>query len=90
MSDLFMLSERQMARISTFFPLPHGVPRVDDWRVISGSFTLSSMGCNGRTLPKPMARTRHFTIALSTGACSACLTAFSQHWRRRVASLSGS
>jgi len=36
MSDLFMLSARQMARISPFFPLPHGVPRVDDQRVVSG------------------------------------------------------
>lgn len=36
MSDLFLLSERQMARISPFFPLSHGVPRVDDRRVING------------------------------------------------------
>nr|WP_090964826.1 IS5 family transposase [Aureimonas phyllosphaerae] len=38
MSDgqLFLLSERQMARISPHFPLSHGVPRVDDRRVVSG------------------------------------------------------
>ncbi len=36
MDDLFLLSERQMARISPFFPLAHGVPRVDDRRVVSG------------------------------------------------------
>ena len=36
MGDLFLLSERQMARISPFFPLWHGVPRVDDRRVVSG------------------------------------------------------
>jgi transposase len=36
MGDLFLLSERQMARISQFFPLSHGVPRVDDQRVVSG------------------------------------------------------
>src|SRR5438067_13591508 len=29
----FLLSERQMARISPYFPLSHGVPRVDDRRV---------------------------------------------------------
>ena len=34
--DLFRLSERQMAWISPFFPLAHGVPRVDDRRVVSG------------------------------------------------------
>lgn len=36
MAELFLLSERQMARISPFFPLSHGVPRVDDRRVLSG------------------------------------------------------
>ena len=36
MGDLFLLSERQMARISSHFPLSHGVPRVDDRRVVSG------------------------------------------------------
>ena len=36
MGDLFLLSERQMARISPFFPLAHGVPRVDVRRVVSG------------------------------------------------------
>ncbi|MFE8871723.1 hypothetical protein ACE4RV_00825, partial [Acetobacter persici] len=30
MSDVFILSERQMERIEPFFPLAHGVPRVDD------------------------------------------------------------
>ncbi len=36
MSDLFLLSERQLAWISPDFPLSHGVPGVDDWRVVSG------------------------------------------------------
>jgi putative transposase len=36
MIRLFLLSERQMARISPYFPLSHGVPRVDDRRVVSG------------------------------------------------------
>lgn len=35
-SELFLLSESQMERISPFFPLAHGVPRVDDRRVLSG------------------------------------------------------
>ncbi|MBS0981531.1 IS5/IS1182 family transposase, partial [Acetobacter thailandicus] len=33
MSDVFLLSESQM---EPFFPLAHGVPRVDDRRVLSG------------------------------------------------------
>ena len=36
MSDVFLLFERQMERIEPFFPLTHGVPRVDDRRVLSG------------------------------------------------------
>ena len=36
MTELFLLSEAQMCRIEPFFPLSHGVPRVDDRRVISG------------------------------------------------------
>ncbi|MBT7647931.1 MAG: IS5/IS1182 family transposase, partial [Rhodospirillaceae bacterium] len=36
MDALFLLSEAQMRRIALFFPLSHGIPRVDDRRVISG------------------------------------------------------
>jgi transposase len=36
MGELFLLSARQIARISPHFPLAHGVPRVDDRRVVSG------------------------------------------------------
>src|ERR671916_1711521 len=36
MGDLFLLRERRMALIAPHFPLAHGVPRVDDRRVVSG------------------------------------------------------
>jgi transposase len=36
MSGLFLLRESQIARITPFFPLAHGVPCVDDRRVVSG------------------------------------------------------
>ena len=36
MTDLIWLSEAQMRRIEPYFPLSHGVPRVDDRKVISG------------------------------------------------------
>ncbi len=36
MSDLFWLSKAQKRRIEPFFPLSHGVPRVDDRKVVSG------------------------------------------------------
>jgi len=38
MSDLIWLSEVQMRRIEPYFPLSHGIPRVDDRRVLNGIF----------------------------------------------------
>ena len=35
MSDLFWLSDAQMARLEPYFPKSHGKPRVDDCRVLS-------------------------------------------------------
>ena len=35
MADLFLLSKAQMRRIEPYFPLSHGIARVDDRRVIS-------------------------------------------------------
>ncbi len=36
MSTLFWLSEEQLERMKPHFPLSHGIPRVDDRRVLSG------------------------------------------------------
>ncbi|NDW00386.1 transposase, partial [Yangia sp. PrR002] len=36
MSDLFWLTDEQIARLAPFLPKPHGKPRVDDKRVLSG------------------------------------------------------
>ena len=52
MSELFSLSERQMARISPFFPLSHGVPRVDDRRVVSGIIYVIKHGLQWKDAPK--------------------------------------
>ena len=37
MSNLFWLTDAQMARLQPFFPKSHGRPRVDDRRVLSGT-----------------------------------------------------
>jgi transposase len=52
MGDLFLLSERQMARISPHFPLAHGVPRVDDRRVVSGIVYVIRNGLQWKDAPK--------------------------------------
>ena len=36
MNDQFWLTPAQLNRINPHFPLSHGVPRVDDLRVVSG------------------------------------------------------
>ncbi len=51
MSDLFWLSERQLAKIEPHFPLSHGVPRVDDRRVISGIVHMIRNGLRWRDAP---------------------------------------
>ena len=52
MSDLFLLSESQMARIAPHFPLAHGVPRVDDRRVVSGIVYVIKHGLQWKDAPK--------------------------------------
>jgi transposase len=51
MSDLFWLSEAQMARLEPFFPKPHGKPRVDDRRVLSGIIFINRNGLRWRDAP---------------------------------------
>jgi transposase len=52
MSDLFLLSERQMARISPYFPPSHGMPRVDCRRVVSGIVYVIIHGLQWKDAPK--------------------------------------
>jgi transposase len=52
MSDLFWLSAAQMRRIEPCFPLSHGVPRVDDRRVISGIIFVIRNGLRWRDAPQ--------------------------------------
>ena len=51
MSELFLLSERQMARTTPVFPLAHGVPRVDDRRVVSGIVYVIKHGLQCKDAP---------------------------------------
>ena len=53
MSDLFLLSEAQMRRIEPFFPLSHGIPRVDDRRIVSAIIYVIKHGLMWRDAPQP-------------------------------------
>lgn len=52
MSDLFWLSEEQLSRIEPYFPLAHGIPRVDDRRVVSGIIFVIRNGLRWRDAPR--------------------------------------
>ena len=51
MSELWLLSEAQMRRIEPFFPLSHGIPRVDDRRIVSGIIFVIRNGLRWRDAP---------------------------------------
>lgn len=51
MSNLFWLTDEQMARLRPFFPKSHGKPRVDDRRVLSGIIFVNRNGLRWRDAP---------------------------------------
>ncbi len=66
MSDLIWLSEAQMRRIEPYFPQSHGVPRVDDRRVISGIIFVIRNGLRWRDAPRDYGPHKH-VLSLSKG-----------------------
>jgi len=52
MSDLYWLTEEQMARLEPYFPKSHGKPRVDDRRVLSEIIFVNRNGLRWRDAPK--------------------------------------
>ncbi len=52
MSNLYLLSEDQIARLWPYFPQNHGVPRVDDRRVLSSIILINRNGLRWCDAPK--------------------------------------
>lgn len=52
MSEVFWLTTQQLNRIKPYFPVSHGVPRVDDLRVISGIIYVIRYGLQWKDAPK--------------------------------------
>ena len=52
MSDLYWLTDEQMARLDPYFPKSHGRPRVDDRRVLSGIIFVNRSEPRWRDAPK--------------------------------------
>ena len=51
MADLFLLSEAQMRRVAVYFPLSHGIARVDDRRIVSAIVFVIKNGLRWRDAP---------------------------------------
>jgi len=52
MSEQFMITRKQLSRIKPYFPLSHGIERVDDRRVISGIIYVIKHGLQWKDAPK--------------------------------------
>jgi putative transposase len=52
MTDLFLLSRVQMRRIEGYFPLSHGIARVDDRRIVSAIVFVIKNGLRWRDAPR--------------------------------------
>ena len=51
-SDLYWLTDEQMARLQPYFPKSHGTPRVDDRWVLSGIVFFNRNGLRWSDAPK--------------------------------------
>lgn len=51
MSEEFLLTTQQLNRIKPYFPVSHGIPRVDDRRVISGIIYVIRYGLQWKDAP---------------------------------------
>ncbi len=75
MSDLYWLTDDQMARLQPYFPKSHGKPRVDDRRVLSGIVFVNRKSCAGVMRRRTTVPIRRCTIGGSDGAKGAYFSA---------------
>ena len=74
MSNLFWLTEEQMARLQPYFPKSHGRQRVDDRRVLSGIISSIATASGGVMRRGNMVRRRPCITAGYAGATRASLS----------------
>ena len=86
MSDLFWLSAAQLRRIEPYFPLSHGVARVDDRKVISGIIFVIRNGLRWRDAPKDYGPHKTIYNRFIRRSRLGCSTGSSPRWRRKAAS----
>jgi len=63
MSDLYWLSDTQMAKLRPFFPEVYGKPRVDDMHVLSGIVQTPTPTCPPSMVPSTgVVRLKAYTL----------------------------
>ena len=73
MSNLFWLTDEQIARLRPFFPKSHGKPRVDDLRVLSGIIFINRNGLRWCDAPREYGPAKTSTTDGSDGGTGASL-----------------
>ena len=89
MADLFLLSKAQMRRIERYFPLSHGIARVDDRRVISGIVFVIRNGLRWRDAPREYGPHKTIYNRFVRWSRLGCSTRYSPSWRARPVSRRG-
>ena len=89
MADLFLLSRVQMRRIERYFPLSHGVARVDDRRIVSAIVFVIRNGLRWRDAPPEYGPHKTIYNRFVRWSRLGCSTRFSPNWRARAASRNG-
>ena len=56
MRDLYLLTDAQMVRLTPYFPMSHGKPRVDGRRLLSGIVFVNRNGLSWQDAPRQYAQ----------------------------------
>ncbi|MEP0943854.1 MAG: hypothetical protein ABJH63_04830 [Rhizobiaceae bacterium] len=67
MPDLLLLAPVQMSTAEAFFPRSHGVPRIENRRVVSGIVYVCNTVSSGAMRRVNMARPKHSKTGFVTG-----------------------
>ena len=86
MSYVVLLSEAQMRRIEPYFPLSHGMRRVDDRRVVSGIIFVIRNGLRWRDAPREYGPHKTIYNRFIRWSRLACSTRFAPRSQPRAAS----
>tara|TARA_B100001939_G_C16936427_1_gene616214 strand:- start:1867 stop:2157 length:291 start_codon:yes stop_codon:yes gene_type:complete len=84
LNDIYYLSEEQINRISPYFSKSHGVPRVDDRRVLCGMIHVLNEGCNGEMVRKNTVPTKPFITGSSVELKMGVSIEYSKSYYRTV------